>query len=47
MELALMAKLATLIKDRSLPSFLTIWGPLLDFLLEKGKNEILGLGFDH
>lgn len=47
MELALIAKLSTLIKDKSLPSFLTIWGPFLDFMLEKDINEVLNLGFDH
>lgn len=46
MELAEMTTLTTVMKDKSLFSFVSNWRLLLDFLLEKGKNDILILGFD-
>lgn len=46
MELTEMAKLTALLTDSSLTTFHVIWRPLLDFLQDKEKNQLLNLGFE-
>ena len=46
MELAQMAKLTALIRENTVTGFVSIWKPLLDYLLVMQKNEVLILGFD-
>lgn len=42
-----MAKLITLMKVKHLSSFVSKWRPLLHFLFEKDKNEVLILESDN
>lgn len=40
MKLAETAKLTSLIREKTLPKFIVIWKPLIDFLHKMGKNEL-------
>lgn len=46
MELAEMVKLTTLLKEKTLSSFVFMWKPILDFLLETERNAVLIFVFD-
>lgn len=46
LEIAEVAKLSALIKDKPLMNLRTIWKLLLDFLLHKPQHEPMGYGFE-
>lgn len=45
-DLEEMGKSAALIKEKTLSSFVFTWKPLLDFLLDIKRKQIVPLGFD-
>ena len=46
-ELAQMANLTALINESIVSGFVSVWQPLLDYLIISEKNEFLILGFDY
>lgn len=48
MELAEMAKLTSLIREKTISTYIADWKPLMDFLHKtEKKNKLMIYGFDH
>lgn len=45
-ELAEVAKLTSLIRERTITTFISGWNILMDFLLKKEENKLVIYGFD-